>query len=48
MKLGTALHYALLPVVWVIFALTLGKVDFRACAECKRRAAKLDKLLGNR
>lgn len=45
--LGTILSYVLAPLVWVLLVVTLGRVDFRHCADCKRRAAALDKLLGN-
>ena len=46
-KLGTFIHRVLHPFTVVLRWVTFGRVDFTACAGCARRAAELDRILGN-
>ena len=44
--MGTQIKWLLKPFVWAIFAVTLGRVDFRKCRECREREAYLNKIFG--
>ena len=47
LKPGTFIHRVIHPFTVVLRWLTFGRVDFTACAGCARRAAELDRILGN-
>ncbi len=44
--LGRQVRYVFAPFVWLLYGLTLGRLDFRKCAGCKEREAFLDNLFG--
>ncbi len=44
--LGRQVRYVFRPFVWLIYGLTLGRVDLRKCKACKEREAFLDSILG--
>ena len=43
---GTQLRWLFYPFVLAIYAVTLGRVDLRRCAGCKRREQFVNRVLG--
>lgn len=46
MQLGTITAKVLSPFVWLVRAVTFGRIDLGRCAGCKAREAYLNKLFG--
>lgn len=44
--MGKQVRWLFAPFVWLIYGVTLRRVDFRKCAACKEREAYINKIFG--
>jgi len=45
--LGRQVRYVFAPFVWLLYGVTIGRVDLRKCKACKSREEFLDNLFGS-